>query len=93
MNMKYKLATVYYPQTNRLTEQFNKTLCQTLAKYIHDYEDIWDIFIPSALFAYQTILQLTTKYDLFELIYRRKANTSMDLKFISNQSIEEPLYE
>ncbi|CAG8607255.1 14986_t:CDS:2, partial [Dentiscutata heterogama] len=30
--IRYKLSAVYYLQTNRLTEKFNKTLCLTLAK-------------------------------------------------------------
>ena len=39
MGTKHHLASVYHPQTNRLTEHFNKTLCTILAKYVCNYED------------------------------------------------------
>jgi len=44
-------------------------LCQSLAKYIQQFEEDWDIFIPSILFAYQTMQHNTTKYKPFFLIY------------------------
>ena len=93
MGTKHRLASAYHPQTNGLTEHFNKTLCTILAKYVCDYENSWDTFISATLFVYRTIPQSTTKYELFELLYGRKANTSLDLQIIPQQSIEEPPYE
>jgi transposase InsO family protein len=93
MNIKHRLASAYHPQTNGLTERFNKTLCTVLAKYVSDYEDSWDTFISAALFAYRTIPQSTTKYEPFELLYGRKAITPLDLALSSTINAKEPPYE
>jgi len=65
------LASAYHPQTNGLVERFNKTLCQSLAKYVQQFEEDWDIFIPSILFAYRTMRHNTTKHEPFFLTYGR----------------------
>ncbi|CAJ0846997.1 1853_t:CDS:2, partial [Entrophospora sp. SA101] len=46
MKTAHVLTTAYHPQTNGLTERFNKTLCETLAKYVIQNENLeWDQFI------------------------------------------------
>lgn len=55
LSVKHHLSTAYRQQTNRLTERFNQTLCETLAKYAMDDQQNWDLYLPSALFAYRTI--------------------------------------
>ena len=55
MTIRHRLSSAYHPQTNGLTERFNKTLCNTLAKYVSDYGDTWDTFLNAALFAYRTV--------------------------------------
>jgi len=54
-------------------ERFNKTLCQSLAKYVQNFEDDWDVFIPSVLLAYRTMKHNTTKHEPFFLTYGRSA--------------------
>src|SRR5215213_11493177 len=73
VGVKYRLSTTYHPQTNGLVERFNKTLCEILAKYSSEYQEDWDVFLPSALFAYRTIRQNTTRYEPFYLPYGRVA--------------------
>ena len=51
LGTKHRLSTTYHPQTNGLVERFNRTLCEMLAKYSIEYQEDWDIFLPSALFA------------------------------------------
>ena len=72
-NVRHVLASAYHPQTNGLVERFNKTLCQSLAKYVQQFEEDWDIFIPSVLFAYRTMQHNTTKHEPFFLTYGRSA--------------------
>ena len=81
MAIKHRLASACHLQTNGLTERFNRTLCITLAKYASNHPEAWDTFLPSALFAYRTLSQSTTKYEPFQLMYGRRANLPVDLKF------------
>jgi hypothetical protein len=52
IGVKRQLSITYHPQTNGLVEHFNRTLCETLAKFSNENKDDWDIYVPSALFAY-----------------------------------------
>jgi hypothetical protein len=81
LEIRHRLASPYHPQTNGLTERFNKTLCESLAKYVTAHEAQWDTFIPSVLFAYRTLRQATTKYEPFKLLYGREAKTPLQLQF------------
>src|SRR5438552_279023 len=80
MTIRHRLSSSYHPQTNGLTEWFNKTLCNTLAKYVSDYGDTWDTFLNAALFAYRTVQNYTTKYTPFKLFYGCEAVLSIDLQ-------------
>ena len=80
MTIRHQLSSAYHPQTNGLTERFNKTLCNTLAKYVSDYGDTWDTFLNAALFAYRTVQNHTTKYTPFKLLYGREAVLPIDLQ-------------
>ena len=86
MTIKHQLSLAYHLQTNGLTERFNKTLCTTLAKYVSDYSDSWDTFLESALFAYRTTQNHTTKYTPFKLLYGHEAKLPLDLQE-TNQDI------
>ena len=73
LGVKHQLSTAYHPQTNGLVERFNRTLCEVLAKFANERQDDWDLYIPSALFAYRTMRQGTTRHEPFYLTYGREA--------------------
>ena len=79
LGVKHRLSTTYHPQTNGLVERFNRTLCEILVKYSSEYKEDWDVFLPSALFAYRTIRQNTTRYEPFYLTYGREAVLLIEL--------------
>jgi hypothetical protein len=90
MTIRHRLSSAYHPQTNGLTERFNKTLCTTLAKYVSDYGDTWDTFLNAALFAYRTVQNSTTKYTPFKLLYGREAVLPIDLQGNEQDNNEVP---
>ena len=61
LGIKHKYSSTYHPQTNGLTERYNRTLVETLAKISDKAETNWDNYISAALFVYCTIKQNTTQ--------------------------------
>ncbi|CAJ0857609.1 11407_t:CDS:2, partial [Entrophospora sp. SA101] len=81
MEINHVLTTSYHPQTNGLTERFNKTLCETIAKFVIQHKGEWDQYVSSALLAYRTKTQKSTKFTPFFLVYGRQAQTPLTQKF------------
>ena len=86
LGVKHKLSTSYHPQTNGLVERFNRTLCETLAKYAGDNKDDWDLYLPSTLFAYRTKRHSTTRHEPFYLVYGREATLPVDFAVTTAQA-------
>lgn len=78
--VKHRLSTAYHPQTNGLVERFNRTLCETLAKFANENKDDWDQYISSALFAYRVKKHNTTRHEPFYLMYGR--NVTLPIEFL-----------
>lgn len=78
LGVKHRLSTAYHPQTNGLVERFNRTLCETLAKFANENKDDWDLYVPSALFAYRVKRHSTTRHEPFYLMYGREATLPIE---------------
>ena len=50
-------TTAYHPQTNGLTERFNRMLTDMLAKRVEKNGRDWDTYLPFVLFAYRASMQ------------------------------------
>jgi Integrase zinc binding domain/Integrase core domain len=85
--IKHHLSAPYHPQTNGLVERLNRTLCESIAKFVQLHKNEWDFYLPSVLFAYRTMQQSATKFTPFYLTYGRQALTPLDFKLqpIENQ--------
>ena len=72
-------------QSNGLDERFNQTLQRMLVKAITGQKDLWDEFIDSAVFAYNTSYHESSCYAPFEVMFGRKAvlPIDVDLKSVS----------
>ena len=78
-NVKHVTSTPYHPQTNGLTERFNKTLAIMMSMYVsHNHKD-WDDYLPYVTFAYNSVVQDSTRYAPFYLLYGVNARMPADL--------------
>ena len=80
-NIVHRMTTAYHPQTNGLTERFNKTLADMLSMYVDVEQKDWDTILPVVTFAYNTARQDTTGFTPFFLLHGREAETTMDTLF------------
>ena len=71
---------------NSLLERFNRTLCESLS-HLSLSNNSWDLYIAFTLFAYRITKHLTTKIELFFLVYRRSARLPIDLDQESNSQV------
>ncbi|GFW25764.1 transposon Tf2-8 polyprotein [Trichonephila clavipes] len=77
-NIDHRFTTAYHPQTNGLTERFNKTLADMLSMYADVEQKNWDEILPFVTFAYNTAKQETTGFTPFYLLHGREAETTLD---------------
>ena len=77
-NVTHRMTTAYHPQTNGLTERFNKTLADMLSMYVEVEQKNWDEILPFVTFAYNTAKQDTTGFTPFYLLHGREAETTLD---------------
>jgi hypothetical protein len=75
------MTTAYHPQTNGLTERFNKTLTDMMSMYVDVEQKDWDLVLPFVTFAYNTAKQDVTGFTPFFLLHGREAETTMDTLF------------
>jgi hypothetical protein len=68
----------YRPQTNGLTERFNKTLATMLSMYVSGHQRDWDTLLPYVTFAYRNTQQASTGETPFYLMYLRDARVPGD---------------
>ncbi|GFW82177.1 transposon Tf2-8 polyprotein [Trichonephila clavipes] len=77
-NIDHRFTTAYHPQTNGLTQRFNKTLADMLSMYVDVEQKNWDEILPFVTFAYNTAKQETTGFTPFYLLHGREAETTLD---------------
>ena len=85
MQYLYKLLGVksirtspYHPQTNGAVERFYGTLRAMLKKYEHDQRG-WNTLLPYLLFAYREVLNRSTGFSLFDLMFGRHVRRPLDV--------------
>ncbi|SCV66471.1 Integrase core domain protein [Anaplasma phagocytophilum] len=77
----HQLTSAYHPQTNGLTERFNRTLSQMVSMYISNDHRNWHSILPFITFAYNTSVQSTTRFSPFFLVYGRDVSYTIDTLF------------
>ena len=75
---KHKFTTSYHPQTNAVTENWNKTLANCLSMFVDADQKNWSESLPYITFAYNTSIHSTTKYSPFYLLFGYEAKLPID---------------
>lgn len=73
LNVKAIKMSAYHPQTNGMTERFNRTLEAMLSQYVSDDHKDWDEYLPFMLFAYRTAVHEATNETPFYMMMTRDA--------------------
>ncbi|GFY77112.1 transposon Ty3-I Gag-Pol polyprotein [Trichonephila inaurata madagascariensis] len=71
---KHRKMTGYHPQTNGLTERFNKTLADMLSMYVGMEQTNWDEILPFVLFAYNIAKQENGLHSFLSSPWSRSRN-------------------
>ena len=69
--IKHSVSSVYYLQSNRLVERFNRILCKEIVKVVDIVLD-WDILVQPILFTYRIKKLHITNAISYKLIYGKE---------------------
>ena len=72
-------TTPYHPQTNGLTERFNKTITEILSMYVGKSHKDWDEYLPSAVMAYNSSVHSVNNETPAYLTFGRDIRLPTDL--------------
>ena len=67
-------------QGNGLDEKFNQILQGMLIKFVLDKKVVWDDFLDTCTYVYNTSIHDSTAFTPFELMFGRKAFLPIDNK-------------
>lgn len=71
-------TAAYHPQTNGLCKPFNRTIAEMISQYVFADHCDWDELLPFATFAYNILVQETTGYSPFFLLYGHEPTLPID---------------
>lgn len=74
----HRTSTAYHPQTNGMTERFNRTLGSMLSMYVASDHSNWDQVLPFVTYAYNTAVQATTGFSPYFLLYGQEPSNRVD---------------
>ena len=78
-NIKKVSTTAYHPQTDGLTEKWNASLLNMLSCYCSENQSDWDLYVCTAVMAYNMTPHSTTKYTPFFMMHGREARSPFEV--------------
>ena len=72
LNIDHRHTCPYSPQSNGMTERFNRTIKQLIRKLVNNCNSRWEDELGHALFAHRVSTSATTGYTPFYLTYGRR---------------------
>lgn len=79
LKIKKITTTAYHPEANGQLERSHRTLAEYLRHFINENQQNWDIFIPYAMFTYNTTPHTATNYTPHELLFGFKAELPLTI--------------
>ena len=76
LGIRHSVITPYHPKSNGLDKRYNQTMQRMLSKAAMGHKKMWDEFIDSAAFAYNTSTHESTAYTPFEVVWQKSKATS-----------------
>src|SRR3954465_4667867 len=75
LGTKLAMSTAFHPQTDGQTERANQVLEQVLQNYTTYEQDNWDKLLPFAEFTYNNLVNTSTGFSPFHVLYGQEVNT------------------
>ena len=69
-------------QANGLDERWNQTLKNMIVKYVSSRKEIWDEYLDTCVFAYNTSRHESSLHTPFEVMFGRKAVIPIELTYL-----------
>ena len=76
--VKQSTTMAYNPCGNSICERLNHLLRDLLQTFHKEQKQTWPLYLPSLVFAYNTMLQSVTGYKLYKLMFGQKAPAVCD---------------
>lgn len=89
LGIKKITTTAYHPQGNGITERINRTIKNSLAKYVYKHQKDWDVYLRYINFAYNTTQHSATKETPFFLMHGRRETVPIDIVFANDKKIKD----
>jgi len=81
MQIRKIFTTPYRPQTNGLTEAFNKTLGNMISHYVSQDQRDWDLFLPWMQLTYNSSIHSAHQFSPFFVLFGREPRLNVDIAF------------
>ena len=78
LQIRHHYTVPYNPQANGKVEKRNGTLMATLTQFANANQDDWDVYLPIAIWSYNTTINHATGYTPFRAVFGREARTPSD---------------
>ena len=79
MGTQLQLSSAYHPQTDGQTKVVNWSLGNLLRSIVGEHITSWDRVLPRAEFAFNSLVNRTTRRTLFEIVYGQIPRRPLDL--------------
>ena len=79
-------ATAYRPQGNAMIEHTNRTIEESLAKYVGEHHSTWSNYLSLVMMAYRSSIHSVTNYSPFYLLFGRSCALPIDCIYQTKQT-------
>ena len=90
LKTKHKTTTAYHPQSNGMTERFNKTVVEMIRKYVDDGFENWEEALGPMASAYRNSVHSSTMESPYFLITARDPSMVIDRFLIPEPELITP---